>query len=123
MGLLTRLLVLFGLLLLFCSYGSFAVRRKRERELLESDLYADTVLKWEKIQAWFVCEPRPNFKPFPLLLDTGGLVAMEIMVGRDDDGKIFLPKDLSPTEFVLAVNRLEEYFNRTDNLSDYIKNG
>ena len=111
MGVGTRLLLLFLVVFLFLFYGWFTVRRMREQELLKSKLYADAVLDWEKIQAWFVRDFQSDFKPFPILLDTGGWVAREVIVRIDEDGKLFIPLYLNPAEFVVAVRLIKEHFD------------
>lgn len=90
--------------------GWFVAKNVNERKLLRSKKYADAVADWEKIQAWFVRDFQSDFVPFSILLDTGGFVAREISVRVDGDGKIFLPSDLSPAEFVAAVCYLKEHF-------------
>lgn len=92
------------------SAGWFVAKNVNERKLLRSKKYADAVSDWEKIQAWFVRDFQSDFVPFSILLDTGGFVAREICIRVDGDGKIFLPSDLSPAEFVAAVRYLKEHF-------------
>ena len=105
------MMVCFFLLLLlsFLFYGWFAVRTKKEQELLKSKMYADAVLDWEKIQAWYVVEHPKKAFPYHMLLDTGGFVGFDVTVYEDENGKIFLPKELSPAEFVLAVKKLKAH--------------
>ena len=103
---------LFFLGVLFVlSAGWFVAKNVNERKLLRSKEYADAVADWEKVQAWFVRDFQSDFVPFSILLDTGGLVSREILVRVGEDGKIFLPSNLSPAEFVVAVRYLKEHFD------------
>ena len=102
-------LFFWGVLFVF-SVGWFVAKNVNERKLLRSKKYADAVADWEKVQAWFVRDFQSDFVPFSILVDTGGLVVREIRVRVDEDGKIFLPSDLSPAEFVVAVCYLKEHF-------------
>ena len=107
---LSRLWLFVLVVVCILAAGWFVVKNVNERELLRSKKYADAVADWEKIQAWFVRDFQSDFVPFSILLDTGGFVAREISVRVDVDGKIFLPSDLSPAEFVAAVRYLKEHF-------------
>lgn len=111
MGAGTRLLLfLFFVLFVLLLWWS-ANRHKREQELLKSRVYADAVKDWERLQLWFVRDFESDFVPFPLMLDTGGILARRIVVSMDPDGKIFIPGDLSPSEFVLCISLLKEHFS------------
>lgn len=108
---LSKLWLLFLVVLFVLSVGWFVTKNVNERKLLRSKKYADAVADWEKVQAWFVRDFQSDFVPFSILVDTGGLVAREIRVCVDEDGKIFLPSDLSPAEFVATVCYLKEHFD------------
>ena len=108
---LSKLWLFFLVVLFVLSVGWFVTKNVNERKLLRSKKYADAVADWEKVQAWFVRDFQSDFVPFSILVDTGGLVAREIRVCVDEDGKIFLPSDLSPAEFVAAVCYLKEHFD------------
>ena len=108
---LSKLWLFFLVVLFVLSVGWFVTKNVNEQKLLRSKKYADAVADWEKVQAWFVRDFQSDFVPFSILVDTGGLVAREIRVCVDEDGKIFLPSDLSPAEFVAAVCYLKEYFD------------
>ena len=87
---LSKLWLFFLGVLFVLSVGWFVVKNINERKLLRSKKYADA---------------------FSILLDTGGFLSREILVRVDEDGKIFLPSDLSPAEFVAAVRYLKEHFD------------
>lgn len=106
----TKLLA-FGTGVFACLWYSYCtVQKHKEKELLRSPLYAEAVKDWEQIQAWFVRDYKKDFEPFSILLDTGGLVALEITVRADKEGKLFLPDDLSPSQFILAVSKVKKHF-------------
>lgn len=106
----TRLLLFFLFVLFLLFFGWFAVRKRQEGELLKSKVYADAVRDWDMIQSWFVSDFESDFKPFSVMLDTGGFVAREITVCIGRDGRLFLPSDLGPMEFVVAVRKIKRHF-------------
>lgn len=107
----TRFMIVGALFVVGIIGANFYVRKHHEQELLKSKEYKDTVTEWEKIQAWFVRDYKKEFKPFSILLDTGGFCAFEVTVSKDEDGKIKFPvQDLSTEEFIMAVQMIKEHF-------------
>lgn len=106
-----KLFFILLLALLFLWYGWRIVRFKKEQDLLKSDMYADTVDRWEHIQAWYVRQRPVGLLPYQVILDTYGFSDHRISVKEDGDGKIYLPENLSPSEFILAIGELEDYLS------------
>lgn len=86
-----------------------AYKQGKEMSMLQSPDYLQAVEEWETFQEQYKTHNRKSFKPFPLLIDTGGWVATEIVVKRDEDGKIVLNKeDLTAQEFIIASNKIRK---------------
>lgn len=82
----------------------------KEDRLLTSREYAEALLDWKKIQAWFVKDFEGHIRPFPLLLDTGEFAPLEIIVSVEN-GELKIPKDLRPSQFIIAVRQLKRFFD------------
>ena len=113
---------LFFVLLLvffFLCYGWFAVRTKKEQELLKSKVYADAISDLEHVQIWYVATHPKKMLPYRRLLDTGRIVGTDVCVYEDEDKKMVIPDNLSPAEMVLLAKYLRieaEKFGADKNL-------
>ena len=104
------LFLLFLLLfILFCGYGYYAVTTSKEKTLLHSPLYIQSVAEWKGIQEW--CKNNKNkkvFKNFTILLDKDGLCGYELNIDFNEDGIPTMPNDLSASQFILAVQKIRK---------------
>lgn len=86
-----------------------AYKQGKEMSMLKSPDYLKAVEEWEAFQEQYKTREHKSFKPFPLLIDTGGWVATEITVRRDEEGKIELQQEnLTAKEFIVASNKIRK---------------
>ena len=47
--------------------------------------------------------------PYSMLLDTNGVVALEVELNLDNQGRLKLSSDLTPSEMIMAVDKTKTY--------------
>ena len=84
--------------------------RIREYSLLKSTTYAKALQDWEMLRDWYdMKHPSHVVFPYSMLIDTNGVVAMEVELNLDNQGRLKLSSDLMPSEMIMAVDKTKTY--------------